>query len=180
MQFLHLEPIYDEASDDATIFAIGACIEWQGEELYEDILKGEEEATLLGAFMVRNTDNNAMDVRYWLFPPCRAWDNSPLAGACWTAAAEKWFNGLWQQYAVLDRTTSPVEPAPVPHRTLPKQVKEWVKELQTWDKSGTRVWTAVCDGAKEHLKYRLHCRKDRDNTLALSSDNLCPVSHMQK
>jgi hypothetical protein len=143
MQFLHLKPIYNEASDDATIFSIGARIEWQGGELYDDILEGEEEATLLGAFMVRNTDNNAMDVRYWLFPPCRAWNNSPLAGACWTAAAEKWFNGLWQQYAALDPATSPLEPLPVPHRTLPKQVKEWVKELQTWDKSGTRVWTAV-------------------------------------
>jgi hypothetical protein len=57
MQFLHLEPIYDEASDDATIFSIGARIEWQGGELYDNILEGEEEATLLGAFMVRNTDN---------------------------------------------------------------------------------------------------------------------------
>jgi hypothetical protein len=139
----------------------------------------EEEATLLGAFMVRNTDNNAMDVQYWLFPPCRAWDNSPLAGACWTAAAEKWFNGLWQQYAVLDPDTSPLKPSPVPHRTLPKQVKEWVKELQTWDKSSVRVWTAVRDRAEEHLKYRLR-RGDYDGTLAPSSDNLGHASHMRK
>jgi hypothetical protein len=101
-----------------------------------------------------------------------------LAGACWTAAAEKWFNGLWQQYAALDPATSPLKPLPVPHRTLPKQVKEWVKELQTWDKSGTRVWTAVRDGAEEHLKYRLRRRGDHDDTRILSSDNLRPVSQL--
>jgi hypothetical protein len=151
--FLHSEPAFDEASLDAWRYHVGARITWQGVHYWDDVLEAEEEATILGSFMGWGKDINGergVNVRFWLWPPSRAWELLFMAGA-WTPAAEQWYQGTLKRYADLD---SQGKPSAKPKK-ISRRMRDWEDSLQDRDKHGCRVWHGARHQAKMHLDYRV-------------------------